>query len=205
MITQSLQFILIGYQKLTLSQIVELICRSQSCSLTWFSSLMSAIFWPRYILTPVLLLTMNMWARNGETIPNSVKTVNVSQAMININIFLMTSIHLSSFVDTYGFVDTVRAAFVSFNHTAFSDPMSIQYRQTSTRHPKTNLHPLFSSLGSVDSKKKGLGDCFACFPEHCWTERWVNKTVATIANLSHLWKPGAMDGIPQFLMNCTFL
>ena len=31
----------------------------------------------------------------------------------------------------------------------------------------------------------------------------MNETVATVETLRDLWKPGAMDGIPPFVMNCT--
>ena len=31
----------------------------------------------------------------------------------------------------------------------------------------------------------------------------VNETVATVEELSDLWEPGAMDGMPPFVMNCT--
>ena len=29
----------------------------------------------------------------------------------------------------------------------------------------------------------------------------VNETVATVEELSDLWKPGAIDGVPTFVMN----
>ena len=30
----------------------------------------------------------------------------------------------------------------------------------------------------------------------------MNEKVATVEELSDLWKPGAMDGIPAFVMKC---
>ena len=31
----------------------------------------------------------------------------------------------------------------------------------------------------------------------------MNATVATVEELSDHWKPGAMDGIPPFVMSCN--
>ena len=33
----------------------------------------------------------------------------------------------------------------------------------------------------------------------------MNETVAKFEELSDLWKPGAMDGTPPFVMNCDFI
>ena len=33
----------------------------------------------------------------------------------------------------------------------------------------------------------------------------MNETVAKVEELSDLWKPGAMDGTPPFVMNCSYL
>ena len=31
----------------------------------------------------------------------------------------------------------------------------------------------------------------------------MNETVAKVEDFSDLWKPGAMDGTPPFVMNCN--
>ena len=31
----------------------------------------------------------------------------------------------------------------------------------------------------------------------------MNKTVATVEELSDFWKPEAMDGVPPFVLNCN--
>ena len=44
---------------------------------------------------------------------------------------------------------------------------------------------------------------FAFFQRNHLTGGRVNKTVATGEELTDLWKPGAIDGIPLFEMNCN--
>ena len=53
------------------------------------------------------------------------------------------------------------------------------------------------------SKKKGLRFSFAFFQTNYLADGRVNETIATVEELSDLWKPGAMDGIPPFVMNCS--
>ena len=53
----------------------------------------------------------------------------------------------------------------------------------------------------MDSKRKGLRVIFTFFQRHYIPDGRVNETVATVEELSDLWKPGAMDEIPPFMMN----
>ena len=83
--------------------------------------------------------------------------------------------------------------------------MSNQYPQPTTHQPRTDSYPVFSSLRTMDSKRKGVrvrrlptGRTRNYLPDGR-----VNETVAPVEELSDLWKPGAMDGIPPFVMNCT--
>ena len=55
----------------------------------------------------------------------------------------------------------------------------------------------------MDSQRKGLRVSFAFFQRNYLPDGRVNETVATVEELSDLWKPGAMDGIPPFVMNCN--
>ena len=61
---------------------------------------------------------------------------------------------------------------------------------------------MFSSLRMIDSKRKGLRVSFAIFQRNYLPDGRVNETVAKVEELSDLWKPGAMDGTPPFVMNC---
>ena len=61
---------------------------------------------------------------------------------------------------------------------------------------------MFFSLRTMYSKKKGLRFSFAFFQTNYLADGRVNETIATVEELSDLWKPGAMDGIPPFVMNC---
>ena len=56
----------------------------------------------------------------------------------------------------------------------------------------------------MDSKKKGLRVSFAFFERTYLPDGLLNKTVATVEELSDLWKPRATDGIPPFVINCSF-
>ena len=76
-----------------------------------------------------------------------------------------------------------------------------QYPQPTTQQPGTDSNPVFSSLRTMDSKRKGLRVSFAFFQRNYLQEGRVNETVATVEELSDLWKPVAMDGVPPFLMN----
>ena len=94
------------------------------------------------------------------------------------------------------------AAFKSLNHTNDRDSMSNQYPQRTTHRPRTDFYPVFSSLRTMDSKRKGLHVSFAFFQEKYLPDGRVKERVATVEELSGLWKPGVMNGVPPFVMNC---
>ena len=54
----------------------------------------------------------------------------------------------------------------------------------------------------MDSEGEGLRVSFAFFQQNYLPDGQVNETAVTVEELSDLWKPGAMDGIPPFVMNC---
>ena len=93
------------------------------------------------------------------------------------------------------------AAFKSLNHTNDRDSMSNQYPQTTTHRHRTDVYPVFSSLRTMNSKRKGLHVSFAFFQKKYLPDGRVKERVATVEELSGLWKPGAMDGVPPFVMN----
>ena len=95
----------------------------------------------------------------------------------------------------------VRTALISLNHTNDRQSMSNQYPQTTTHQPRTDSYPVFSSLRRMDSQRKGLRVSFAFFQRNYLPDGRVNETVATVEELSDLWKPGGMDGIPPFVRN----
>ena len=95
------------------------------------------------------------------------------------------------------------AALMSLKHTNDQYSMSNQYLQPTTNQPRTDSYPVLSSLRTMDSKRKGLRVSFAFFQRNYLPDGRVNETVATVEELSDLWKPGAMNGIPPFVMNCN--
>ena len=107
------------------------------------------------------------------------------------------------FLSPYKLWDMVPAALMSFNHTNDTHSMFNQYSQPTTQQPRTNSYPVFSSLRTMDSERRGWRVSFAFFPRKYLPDGRVNQTVATVEGLTDLWKPGAMDGIQPFVMNCN--
>ena len=60
----------------------------------------------------------------------------------------------------------VPAAFMSLKHTNDTYSMSNQYPQQSTHQSRADSYPAFSSLGTVDSNRKGLRVSFAFFQNY---------------------------------------
>ena len=96
----------------------------------------------------------------------------------------------------------VPAAPMSLNHTNDTYSMFNQYPRPPTQQPRTDSYPVFSSLRTMDSKKKRLRVSFAFLQRNYLQDGRVNETVATVEEMSDFWKPGAMDGVPPLVMNC---
>ena len=97
----------------------------------------------------------------------------------------------------------VPAAPMSLNHTNDRYSISNQYPQPPAYQPRIDSYPLFSSLRRMDSQRKRLRVSFAFFQRNYLPDGRLNETVAKVEELSDLWKPGAIDGIPPFVMNCN--
>ena len=95
----------------------------------------------------------------------------------------------------------VPAALMSFSHNNDTYSMFNQYPQPTTQQPRTDPYPVFSSLRTMNSEKKGLRVSFAFFQRNYLPDGRTNETVAKVEELSDLWKPGAMDGTAPFAMN----
>ena len=107
------------------------------------------------------------------------------------------------FLNPYNLRDVVPAALMPLNHTNDTYSMFNQYPLPTTQQSRTDSNPVFSSMRTTDSKRKGLRVSFAFFQRKYLQDGRVNETVATVEELSDLWKPGAMDGVPPFVMNCN--
>ena len=97
----------------------------------------------------------------------------------------------------------VPAASMSLSHTNGTYSMFNQYPQPTTQQPRADSYPVFSSLRTMNSKRKGLRVSFAFFQRKYLPDGRMNETVAKTEELSDLLKPGAMDGTPPFVMNCN--
>ena len=106
------------------------------------------------------------------------------------------------FLTPYILWDMSPAALTSLNHNNDRYSVSNQYPQPTTHQPRTDSYPVFSSLRTMNSKRRGLCVSFAFFQRNYLPDGRMNETVAKVEELSDLWKPGAMDGIPPFVMNC---
>ena len=120
------------------------------------------------------------------------------------NCFIDEKHSSNNFLNPYNLWDMVPAALMSLNHTNDRYSMSNQYPQATTHEHRTDSYPMFSSIRTMDSKRKGLRVSFAFFQRNYLSDGRVNKTVATVEELlSDLWKLGAMDGILPFVMSCN--
>ena len=123
------------------------------------------------------------------------------------HVCLVAEQHSSNiFLTPYNLRDMSPAAFTSLNHNNGSTlyPISTLNQQlTNLEQIRTDLYPVFSSMQTMNSKRKGLRVSFAFFQKNYLPDGRVNETVATVEELSDLWKPGAMDGISSFVMNCN--
>ena len=87
----------------------------------------------------------------------------------------------------------VPTALMSLNHTNDRYSISNQYPQPTTHQPRTDSYAVFSSLPRMHSNRKGLRVSFAFSQRNYLPDGRVNETVATVEELSDLWKPGALD------------
>ena len=117
------------------------------------------------------------------------------------NSFIDEQHNFDIFLNAYNLWDVVPAALMSLNHTNDRYSMSNQYPQPPAHQPRTDLNPVVSALRRMDSKMKGLRVIFAIFQRNFLPDGRKNETVAKVEELSDLWKPGAMDGFPPFVMN----
>ena len=119
------------------------------------------------------------------------------------NCFIEEQHNSNIFLNPYNLWDMVPAALMSLNHTIDRYSMSNQYPQSPANQPRTESYPVVSSLRRMDSQRKGLRVSFVFFQRNYLPDGRVNETVAKVEQLSDPWKPGAMDGIPPFVMNCN--
>ena len=107
------------------------------------------------------------------------------------------------FLNPYNLWGMVPAALMSLNHTNDTYSTFNQYPQPTIQQPRAVSYPLLSSLRTMNSKSKGLRVSFAFFQRNYLADGRMNETVAKVEELSDIWKPGAMDGTPPFVMNCN--
>ena len=195
--------------EMLLYQILARIWKKLYLLMTLCTSLMRRTTWPMEIWTMVSLFTLKLiqkpdrWTKNRITFPDPLRNLSLFPVTININVFLMRSITLIVYLNPYNFWYMVPAALMSLNHTNDRYSMSNKYPQPTTDQPRRDSYPVLSPLRKMDSKRKGLCVSFAFFQRNYLPDGRVNETVATVGELSYLWKARAMDGIPSYVMNCN--
>ena len=107
------------------------------------------------------------------------------------------------FMNPYNLWDLVPAALLSLCYTNDTYSLFNQYPQPTIPQPRKDSYPVFFSLRTMDSKRKGWRVSLAFFQKNYFPDGRVKETVTTVEELSDLWKPGAMDRIPPFVRNCT--
>ena len=139
---------------------------------------------------------------NGITFPDPVKNPNAFPATINEPVFVDEQHSSNILLNPYNLWDMVPAALMSFSHTNDTYSMFNQYPQAKTQ-PRAHSYPVFSSLRTMNSKRTGMRVSFAFSQRNYLPDGRMNETVAKVEELSDLWKPGAMDGTPPFVMTCN--
>ena len=119
------------------------------------------------------------------------------------NCFIDEQYNSDIFLKPYNFWDMVPAALMSINHTKNRYSMSHKYPQPTTHQPRKHSYPVFSPLQRDGQPKEGIPRQLCILSTQIPTRRTMNETVATVEELSDLCKPGAMEGIPPFVMNCN--
>ena len=107
----------------------------------------------------------------------------------------------NNFLNPYKLMDMLPAALMSLSPTNDTYSTFNHYPLPTTQQRRTDSYPVFSSLWTMNSKRKGLCVSFAFFQKNYLPEGRMNETVAEVEDLSNLRKPGAMDGTPPFVMN----
>ena len=153
-----------------------------------------------YPETPTKIRQIN---REQEYISRSCEKSQCIPSNDRHNCFIVEQYNCNIFLKPYNSWDMVTAALMSLNHTNDRYCMSNRYPQPTTNQPGRDSYPVFSSLRMMDSQRKGLRVSFAFFPRNYLPGGRVPETVAKVEELSDLWKPGTINGIPPFVMNCT--
>ena len=82
------------------------------------------------------------------------------------------------FFNPYNLWDMVPAALMSLNHTNDRYCMSNKYPKRTTHQPRTVSCPVFSSLRTKDSKRKGLQVSFHSFNHFTYrTDEWTEQLI----------------------------
>ena len=179
MILKGLQITLLCVQKMIFYQIVARISEKLYLSMTLCTSLMRTTSWPVKIWIKVLLSTLKLLQKpdrsieNGSTFTDPLKNPSAFPVTINITVLLMRSVSLISFW-TCTIYGPWFQQLLCYSTTLMIDTLCL-------------INPLNQQLTNLEQTH------IRC-SLHC--EGWTVK-------LSDLWKPGAMDGNPPFVMNCN--
>ena len=84
------------------------------------------------------------------------------------------------FLNPYNLWDLVPAAPLSFSHTNDTYSLFNQYSQPTTQQPRADSYPVFSSLRTMNSERKGLRVSFAFFQRNYLPDERMNETVAKV-------------------------
>ena len=84
------------------------------------------------------------------------------------------------FLNPYNLWDLVPAALMSLTNTNDTHSMFNQDPQPTTHQHRADSYPVFSSLRTMDSKRKGLPVSFAFFQKNYLPDGRMNETVAKV-------------------------
>ena len=115
------------------------------------------------------------------------------------HICVVDELHSSNiFMNPYNLWDLVPAALLSLCHTNDTYSLFNQYPQPTTRQPRADSYPVFSSLRTMNSKRKGLRVSFAFFQKITYrTDEWTKQLLRL--------KSWVISGSPEQWMELNLL
>ena len=182
MILQSSLFILFCVQTMTLYLIMVKISKNASfwwhCALHWWGEHRDLCrFWLWFYFLPKIPTKIRQINRERNYITRSCEKPNC--ILINNQHNYSINEHISiNFLNPYNLWDMVPAALLSLNHTNDRYSISNQYTQPTTHQPRADPYPVFSSMQTMDSTKRGCASALHSFKELTYrTDEWTEQSL----------------------------
>ena len=105
------------------------------------------------------------------------------------------------FTDLYSSWNICSSTPFSINNSKQHDWRIIEYGDRDSYSGKMTAFPIFSSLRSVNAKRKGLKVKFSFIQKTISPDGQVSESITASEEPGEAWKPGALDDEPIFILN----